>query len=58
LTNREAVVADGISPLEAEMFCEMKIADLPRAATQPVLDVETPRSASTRRRSRQLALKF
>ena len=54
----ETVVADGLSPLEAEILCEMKMADLPKAAAEPVLDEMPEEPAPKQRRGRQLALKF
>jgi hypothetical protein len=53
--NREEVVQDGMTLIEAEILCAMKIDDLPRgAAAAGELPLEEPRP----KRPRQLSLKF
>lgn len=50
-------MAEGLSALEAELLCAMKLEDLPRAAAvgeEPSAEDIAPR----RRRLRQLSLKF
>jgi hypothetical protein len=57
--DREGVVHDGLSPIEAEIPCEMKVAEMPRATIAPAPNIEeTGRAEQTRRRNRQLAPKF
>jgi hypothetical protein len=53
-------VQDGLSLLEAEVLCAMKIADISRPATPPAPGPgPEPRVGAKRRRdARQLALKF
>jgi len=54
--NCEEVVQDGLSPIEAEILCALRIADIPRPAAPPSTDPK-PRIAE-RTDARQLALKF
>ena len=54
--DREEIVADGLSILEAEILAAMKIEDLPREAPSEEPAVEE--SSLRRRRSRQMSLKF
>jgi hypothetical protein len=57
--NREEVVQDGLTPIEAEILCAARIADLPRAeAQQPVALVKSEDVTPKPRAARQLALKF
>lgn len=57
--NREEVIQDGLSPIEAEILCETKIADIPRAAAQqPVALIEQEAGTPEPRTARQLVLKF
>jgi hypothetical protein len=53
-------VQDGLSPIEAEIRCAVKIADLPKPAAQLAFnDDPRPRERTRRRRDpRQLALNF
>ena len=56
--DREEIVADGLSQIEAEILCAMKLEDLPRTATggeEPLADDTAPPRA---KRARQLAFKF
>ena len=55
--DREELVAEGLSQIEAEILCAMKLEDLPRAAAvgeEPPAEDIAPR----RKRPRQLTLKF
>lgn len=55
--DREEIVAEGLSEIEAEILCAMKLEDLPRAAAigdPPEAEDIAPR----RKRPRQLQLKF
>jgi hypothetical protein len=56
--NREEVVQDGLSPIEAEILCAAKIADLPRAAFEhdSLMERETPEPEP--RAARQLTVKL
>jgi hypothetical protein len=58
--NREGVVQDGLSMIEAEILCAMKIEDLPKPAARPALEAAAVESALPKRRStsRQLELKM
>jgi hypothetical protein len=57
--NREEVVQDGLSPIEAEIQCEAKIADLPRGVARRSGAPAEPENATPKPRdARQLALKF
>jgi hypothetical protein len=57
--NREEIVADGLSLIEAEILCAMKIEDIPRPMSSAVgeFTVDTTREKK-RGPARQLALKF
>jgi hypothetical protein len=44
--NREEVVQDGLSAIEAEILCEAKIADLPRAVAHPLVAPIEPDEAA------------
>ena len=56
--DREEVVQDGLTLVEAEILCAMKLEDLPRSAA--AIDPATPVEdiAPRRRRVRQLSLKL
>ena len=59
--NREEVVQDGLTPIEAEILCAAKMADLPRVAASEhgtVVEPETSTPEPEPRTARQLALKF
>jgi len=60
--DREEIVQDGLTLIEAEILCAMKIADLPRPVAPPACrDDPGPRTRTKpkhRRDARQLALKF
>jgi hypothetical protein len=57
--DREEVVQDGLSPIEAEILCAAKIADLPGAAAQqPVAPMESEEVTPQPRTARQLTLKL
>jgi hypothetical protein len=58
----EEVVQDGLSAIEAEILCAMKIADIPRPTARPIADADPkPQErikAKRRGDTRQLALEF
>jgi hypothetical protein len=58
--NREEVIQDSLSPIEAEILCAAKIADLPRAerAQQPAALMKPENATPELRTARQLVLKF
>ena len=57
--NREEVVQDGLSPIEAEILCEAKLAEIPRAAAQqPAALIEQEAGTPEPGTARQLVLKF
>jgi hypothetical protein len=56
--DREEVVQDGLSLIEAEILCAVKIADIPRPAAQPGADPKRRIAEPRRTDTRQLALKF
>jgi hypothetical protein len=60
--NREEVIQDGLSPIEAEILCVAKIEDIPRGPAQLIPEVHSVEPVSTgtkrRRTPKQLALKF
>jgi hypothetical protein len=57
--NREKVVQDGLSPIEAEILCVAKIEDLPRqTAEQPVTSAKPESTERQPRTARQLELKI
>jgi hypothetical protein len=61
-TDQEEVLQSGLSLIEAEILCAMKIADIPRPAMSPAADDDSaspaPIKGRRRRDARQLALKF
>jgi hypothetical protein len=59
--SKEEVVQDGLTPIEAEILCAAKMADLPRAAASEhdtVVEREIGTPEPEPRTARQLALKF
>ena len=57
--NRQEVVQDGLSPIEAEILCAAKMADIPRTASQRTAVPSKAETESTAgRMDRQVALKF
>jgi hypothetical protein len=58
--NREEVVQDGLTPIEAEILCAAKIGDLPRVAAQQPRAGLAPGKVDQEPepRARQLALKL
>jgi hypothetical protein len=54
--DRETVVQDGLSPIEAEILCATKIADIPPPAPGP--DPKPRPRIATKGEARQLALEF
>jgi hypothetical protein len=60
--DREEIVQDGLSLIEAEILCVAKIEDLPRPLASPACsgdpNLHTRTRPKPRRDTRQLALKF
>jgi hypothetical protein len=56
--NREEVVQDGLTLIEAEILCEMRIGDIPRAAVPRAIEPGAPESKLKRPNARQLKLVF
>jgi hypothetical protein len=56
--DREEIVQDGLTLIEAEILCATKIADIPRPAASPAADPDPEEriKAKRRRDTRQLAL--
>jgi hypothetical protein len=57
--NSEEVLQDRLSPIEGEILCKAKMADIPRASATPDDDPSEPLSSKPKnRQARQLAPKL